>query len=257
MNAIEERLAASDPARRNEPLLSDEAAAEMLAAILRDDPAPRRGRAPRRHRRRKSAVGGIAVSLAVAGTAIAGGGMPGFVRDALKRMDQGGMSVDLENARRLASVKDRSDVLELYGTTAADGGRCWSLVRRGPSGDYTDEGGTECARGDGERRSARLSSEHLMDITGEGVEGKGTRLYGELPADAASVELHIPGEPDRAIPIDNGYIITHTGPAGWTKGYDLIVRDSRGAVIGRQSEPAGLKGCAFEDADGVPGVKDC
>jgi len=44
MNTIEQRLAASDPAPHGEALLTDEAAAEMLAAIVRNDPAPRRSR---------------------------------------------------------------------------------------------------------------------------------------------------------------------------------------------------------------------
>lgn len=76
------------------------------------------------------------------------------MRDALKQTDEEGLPVEIGGARLVASARDGSDVLELYRALAADCGRCWSLVRRNPSGDYSHESGTGCTRGDGSRASA-------------------------------------------------------------------------------------------------------
>lgn len=241
MNAIEERLAASDPARRDEPLLTDEAAGQMLAAILHADSAPRR------RRRRKIAIGGAAISLAVAGSAIAAGGAPDFVRDALKGINDYGLPVDLDRTHLVASVKDGSDTLELYRTPAAEGGRCWNLVRRDSSGDATDESGTECGRG----------PEPGLDISGEGVEGEGWSIYGELPPKAAVVELRVPGEPMRRLLTDNGYVIDKTSPGGFDKGYEIVIRDRDGAVIAREREEGTPPTCDVTYPNGAIGPEPC
>lgn len=258
MNTIEERLAASDPARRDEPLLTEDAAAQMLAAIVRDD------RAPRRSRRRRMAIGGLAISLAVGGTALAGGGVPSIVGDALKQVDDEGLPVKIDGTRRVASRKDGLDVLELYKAPAAGGGRCWSVVRRSPSGDYSQASGTECARGDG----SRVSGYRGLDISVDGAEGEGWLLYGQLPANVATAELRVPGEPPRPVEVITGarlgdasqdarYVIERTSPDSFEKGYLLLIRDRRGTIIERQREKGEPKMCTVRAPNGVPGVKPC
>jgi len=74
------------------------------------------------------------------------------------------------------------------------------------------------------------------DISGDGAEGEGWLLYGQLPAEAATAELRVPGEPSRPVRVINGHVIDKTSPGAFEKGYLLLIRDRSGAIIERQRE---------------------
>lgn len=217
VHALMRRLAASDPAQREEPLLAAPVAREMLAAILLEH-RPTSGTV-----RRKVAIGGALLSLAVAGTAIASG-VPQIVSDALNAMDNPGFDVGVHGAHVVASAPDGRDVLELYVAPGPDGGRCLGVVRRSPGGKYRHETGFECARG---------PSPSALDITFEGNETDGLTLYGKAPHNATVIELLIPGQPPQTLPASEDYLIARTTAAAFEKGYLIVARDRNGTVIAR------------------------